>query len=199
MTAHPRSKPLRALLVLPLAVLLLSGCTLVSLVPAQPQQAGALVVVPEQPWNRMDMMGTPTVQVWTKHGIFLDKLVIVQGVADGSRLWADPRNRREQAPFKADMGPDQVAELIMAAAATDPETSGFELTGIQPATFAGRPGFRFTFRFVDSEVPMEAMAAGAIVEGRLYAIVFHGARLHHYRVIAPEVERLIARTELRRA
>lgn len=191
--------PKRPLLILPILALLLSGCAMISLVPAQPVQAGALVVAPEQPWNRMDMMGSSTVQVWTKNGIWLDKLVLVQGVADGGRLWSDPRSRREQAPFKADMGPDQVAELVMAATGTDPDTNGFELTGLQPATFGGRPGFRFTFRFNDGEVPMDAMAAGAIVEGRLYLIVFHGARLHHFRVTAPEVERMIERAELRRA
>lgn len=185
---------------LPLLFLLLSGCAAISLVPAGRQEVGVLAIQPEAAWNRMEMMGNSNSQVWTRNGVALDRLMIVQGLAEGGTLPGTARPGQAIPTFRAAMAPEEVAEMVLASFAAQAGASGFELTGIQPASFAGRPGFRFTYRFVGlADVSNDGVAVGAVVGGRLFLVSFSGTRLHHFRVLLPEVDRMIGRAELRAA
>jgi hypothetical protein len=92
------------------------------------------------------------------------------------------------------MGAPEVAELFESTLARAVKTGSIVRTsGLRPATFAGRPGFRFEYSFVNQQddVDRRGIAAGAIHGGRLYLIFFHGARIHYFPSVVEEAETVI--------
>lgn len=125
-----------------------------------------------EPWNRFTPDGSKHREIWTRHGLPLDTLTFFVAVKGGEPL-DDLAEKSDKAPrFRTRMSAEDVVAL------TETMLVGrgghFELAKLEPAPFAGHDGFRFTFDYVTraEEVPRRGLGSGAIIDRRLYLILF---------------------------
>jgi len=180
--------------VLIVIALLLSGCAGAVFTPVD--TAGVRVrecmeVQAGGDWNRFTPTGVKHREIWTQHGVTLDQLVFFAGVADGVPLDdLSPRERKAPA-FKATMSPEDVVALVETMLAGN--GGHFELGTLAPARVSDAPGFRFDFGYIghNDEVERSGTAVGAIVDGRLYLMIYVAPRGHYYDLGQPGAARLM--------
>jgi hypothetical protein len=125
-----------------------------------------------EPWNRFTPDGSKHREIWTRHGLPLDTLTFFYAVKDGEPLDDLGEAGRKPPRFRAHMAAEDVVAL------TETMLVGhgghFELGGLEPARFAGHTGFRFTFDYVTraEEVPRRGLGSGAVINRKLYLILF---------------------------
>lgn len=178
-----------------LPLLFLAGCAGYGMVSPGPVSLGAMSVEPVSAWNRSSAKVGGRV-VWTQQGIYLDRLTFIDGIRDGKPLFAFGK-REEFGLFRAAMLPNEVMELTESSLAKLHGSALVETHGLRPATFGDVPGFRFDYRYVSGmDVPMKGLAAGAIVEGRLYLILYEAPETHYFEAGLPEAEAIIQSVSL---
>ena len=75
----------------------------------------------------------------------------------------------------------------------------FRTLAIQPRQFLGTNGFEFDYEHLDSdELWRKGRAAGAVIDGQLYLILFDAARSHYYDAALPDYEAIVASARLNR-
>ena len=189
---------MRRLLFAGALALAVAGCTTVSHVRPGERAVinGSLAVQPTKDWSQVSTFSLYGAQVvvWTMDGPELDKLCFVAGLENNASIHADRPGRTPEPKFRANMTPTEVMELFEAAYARPIPTPVIFRTGaLRPAKFAGLDGFRFDFSFTDQadEVERQGFATGAIHQGKLYLVFYHGARIHYFAKNLPEVEAII--------
>jgi hypothetical protein len=159
----------------------------------QTKLSGGLVVEPENEWSAIKYGAT---QTWTVHGPALEAITVVSGLKDGKSM-ARPVSYKDKMPlFRSSMAASEVAEMTVETLLR----MGYgrvELLGVRPETFAGQPGFRFDLDLADEKgLDDSGFAAGAIVSGKLYMIVYRAPKLHYFDQYKPSVEKLIATAQI---
>lgn len=143
----------------------------------------ALTVVPAIDWNRMQKRPGRNAESWTLDGMPLNELTFYGGIADNEALFREPNRRDRPLPrFAATMLVPDVVQLFESSYRLAGGSALFTVDGVGPATFAGRPGFRFGYRFVvqGEDVRRRGEATGAIIAGRLYMITYEAPIIHYY-------------------
>ena len=172
------------------------------LIEAQEQDvARTMVVTPTVRWNRVPRQVTdiPREENWTLHGIPLDGLAFIGGLEDGKPLVRYQRRRdiRQIPNFRADMTPPEIASMIESYYRIRAGSVSFTMTGLQPRTFLGQPGFQYDYEHLGgNEVTRQGRVVGTIVANRLYMILFDAPKRHFFPEIIPEVERIIESARL---
>ena len=181
----------------------LAACTTVSEVkPGEPVLInGSLQVRPSHSWSQVSTFSLygAHVVVWTMDGPELNKLCFVAGLENDKSIHADRPGKTPEPRFRSNMTPTEVMELFEAAYSRPVTTPViFRTSGLRPAKFAGRDGFRFEYAFVDQadEVERKGIAVGTIHQGKLYLAFYHGARIHYFGKNLPEVEAVIGSAKL---
>ncbi len=73
------------------------------------------------------------------------------------------------------------------------------MTGLQPRTFLGHPGFQFDYTHLDGdEVERQGRAVGTIIGNRLYLALFDATRMHYFPAGIGEFERIVESARLSR-
>ena len=91
--------------------------------------------------------------------------------------------------FRSDMTAPEVAAMLETAFRVRGGAVDFRTLGLQPRQFLGYPGFQFDFEHLDNdELWRKGRAVGAVVEGRLYLILFDATRSHYYGNALPDFE-----------
>jgi hypothetical protein len=166
--------------------LLLAGCADFVLVPAQKPVKVArseLIVTPSRAWNRVAAFAGKNAESWTLDGQSLNDLTFYGGIADGKTLFREFDKRDRPLPrFSATMLAPDIAQLFEGSYRVATGTSLFTIGRMEPATLAGRPGFRFAYNFTlqGEEVRRSGEATGAVIDGRLYMITFEAPTLHYF-------------------
>ena len=203
----------RALLSLLGAGLLLAGCAggpgvgagygYYSLIEAgRPEDVarGTMVVTPTIPWNRArrTYLDISREENWTLNGPLLDSLSFIGGLESGKAIVRQRRRAERQVPvFRADMTPPELASMIETFYRVRAGSVRFEMTGLQPRTFLGAPGFQFDYDHLDgSEVERRGRAVGAVINSRLYLALLDGTRMHYFPAALPEFERIVESARL---
>ena len=180
--------------VLIVVTFLLSGCASAVFTPVATDGVRVrerMEVQTDGDWNRFTPTGVKHREIWTQHGVTLDQLVFFAGVADGVPL-DDLAPRERKAPkFRASMSPEDVVGLVETMLAGS--GGHFELRTLAPARVSEAPGFRFDFDYTghDDEVERTGTAIGAIVDGRLYLMMYVAPRGHYYDLGQPGAARLM--------
>jgi hypothetical protein len=183
---------LRILCVLALAAAL-SSCAAWTLVTPKPTKlSGGLVLTPENEWSAAKYGVT---QTWTVHGPELEAISVVSGLADGKSMV--PAGYKEKMPlFRSGMAASEVAEMTVETLLR----MGYgrvDLLGVRPESFAGHPGFRFDLDLTSARgLDGSGFGAGAIVNGKLYMIVYRAPKLHYFERYKPAAEKLIASAQI---
>ncbi len=163
---------------------------------------GQMVVTPTVPWNkaRRNIFDIAREENWTLNGPLLDNLSFISGLESGKAVVRQRRRAERQVPrFRADMSPPELASMIETFYRIRAGTVRFEMTGLQPRTFLGHPGFQFDYTHLDGdEVERQGRAVGAIIENRLYLALFDATRMHYFPAGIGEFERIVESARLSR-
>lgn len=164
----------------------------------------SMSVVPPRPWNRhrpFFFVDVPEVEDWTLNGPILDGMSFVTGLKDGRTLIRQSKRADQQVPkFREEMTPPEIAAMLESLYRVRGGTVDFRTLSLQPRPFLGAGnGFQFDFEHLDDdEVWRKGRAVGAVVNGRLYLILFDAARSHYYGAALPDFEAVVASAQLRR-
>lgn len=143
----------------------------------------ALTVTPADDWNRIGSRPGRNAESWTLDGLGLNDLTFYGGIADDRTLFRDARRKTDPLPrFSRSMLAPDIAQLFESSYRVAAGTSLMAIDTIEPAHFAGRQGFRFTYHFTlqGEEVRRKGEAAGAVIDGRLYLIAFEAPEIHYF-------------------
>jgi hypothetical protein len=170
--------------------------------PREREVTGGMRVTPTMRWNRAPrtLNDISREENWTLHGVALDGLTFIGGLQDGNELvrWQRRSDIRQVPRFRADMSPPEIASMIESFYRIRAGSVSFEMTGLQPRTFLGQPGFQFDYRHLGgNELERQGRVVGAVIGRRLYMILFDAPKSHYFPTILPEVERIIASARLR--
>ena len=167
---------------------LLSGCAAWTLVSAERQTvAGHYSVAPQIAWSRFKQ---GNVELWTVDGPGLQAVRFFDALDDGDVLF--PSSQAEKLPgYSKAMTATEVEEFVVhsieRAGAGNVETGG-----LRPWRFGSLEGFRFELSFLDAGgLEMNGMVAGAADGGKLYLILYTGARAHYFPKYQRQVERVL--------
>jgi len=174
--------------------------TLVQVRPT-PVARGAMEVTPGVQWNRAPRTyyDISREENWTLNGPILDSLAFLGGIPNNQAIVRQRRRDERQVPnFRADMTPPEIASMIESFYRIRAGATRFEMTGLQPRTFLGQQGFQFDYDHLGGdEVQRRGRAVGAVINSRLYLILFDATRLHYFPTGLPEFERIVQSARLR--
>jgi hypothetical protein len=148
-----------------------------------PVAKSAMTVVPGQGWNASSVRPSNKGELWSFDGPVLNNVEFIAGIANGEPLAKERNKKREPLPkFSASMLPTDVAQAFEQTQRILTGSPDFAVEAMEPVSFAGRPGFRFTYRYTrpDDELTRRGQARGAVVGGKLYLISYTAAALHYY-------------------
>ena len=159
---------------------------------------GALSVAPPRPWNRQRSGLTFTdireVEEWTLNGPYLDGIIFITGLKNDRYMIYQRRTASQQVPkFRSNMTPPEIAAIIESLFRVRGGAVDFTTTSLTPRTFLGANGFQLDYEHLDTdEVRRKGRAVGAIIDGKLYLILYDAARSHYFNASLPDFEAIVA-------
>ena len=108
----------------------------------------------------------------------------------GEYLVRQRKSDERQVPkFRSDMTAPELAAMLETAYRVRGGAVQFNSLNLQPRQFLGYPGFQFDFEHLDGdELWRKGRAVGAVVDGRLYLMLFDATRSHYYGNALPDFE-----------
>jgi hypothetical protein len=148
---------------------------------ATPVAKANMIVIPDQAWNKWARPGRLS-ENWTLDGVTINELTFYGGILDNTPLFREVDKTNAPLPrFSKTMLLPDIASLFESSYRVALGTSLMKIDTIEPATFAGKPGFKFTYSFaVSDEVKRSGEARGAIIGDRLYMISFEAPKIHYF-------------------
>lgn len=164
---------------------------------------GGMTVVAPRAWNETSRNGITDIRYvedWTLNGPYLDGIMFVSGLPHDKRIIRQEYKADRQVPkFRSDMTAPEVASLIETLYRVEGGSVDWRTLGLVPRSFAGYPGFQHDFEHLDGdELWRKGRAVGAVVNGRLYMILFDAARSHYYSAALPDFEAIVASAQIRK-
>lgn len=172
-----------------LTVLLLSGCTLYTLVePGEVTVDGAYTFKTTTSWSRGKAHSNAS--FLTKDGVTLQQLMFTDKLSEGDKLFAGVQGKTMPA-YATSMNlievRDFVRESILAL-----NVSSVDETAFSPSKFGPWQGFRGEYVMTSNDgLRMQALVVGTQKDGKLYAMVFWAPSLFYYDKYIQEVEEII--------
>jgi len=156
----------------------------------------SVAVTPPREWNRISASlfeDIADVEDWTQNGPYLDGISFVTGLKDGKALVRQrSRDDRQVPKFRSNMTPPEIAAMVESLFRVRGGAVDFKTISLAPRPFLGANGFQYDFEHLDSdEVWRRGRAVGAVVDGRLYLILFDAARSHYYNASLPDFEAIV--------
>jgi hypothetical protein len=175
------------------------------LVRARPTKVGngALEVTPPRPWNRQRRFfffdSVRWVEDWTLNGPYLDGITFVSGLPAGEYLVRQRKSDDRQVPkFRSNMTAPEIAAMLESAYRVRGGAVEFRTLTLEPRQFMGYPGFQFDFEHLDGdELWRKGRAVGAVIDGRLYLLLYDATRSHYYASALPDFEAIASSARIR--
>ncbi|HKX77029.1 MAG TPA: hypothetical protein VJM34_00715 [Novosphingobium sp.] len=161
--------------------------------------AGGLKVTPSDDWNRSSSRPIKKSEVWTLDGATLNELYFVSGLVPGETLFKDANKKERPLPkLRASMDLTEIPEFFESSQRVALNTSVFEITGVEPYKFAGKPGVRFCFQYAVQGATLirEGEVAATLVGDKLYLISFIAPSIHYFDRDRPKAEAIMASAAL---
>jgi hypothetical protein len=156
----------------------------------------SLAVTPPRQWNKIAarlFTDIQDVEDWTQNGPYLDGISFVTGLKDGKELvYQRNRDDRQVPKFRSNMTPPEIAAMVESLFRVRGGAIDFTTTSLTPRTFLGTNGFQHDFEHLDSdEVRRQGRAVGAVIDGKLYMILYDAARSHYFSASLPDFEAIV--------
>ena len=201
-------------LVFTAAMLPLAACTTMgegvdlgayTLVRAKPTNVGngSVTVLPPRPWNKQRRFfffdSVRWVEDWTLNGPYLDGITFVSGLPHNHYLVRQRKSDDRQVPkFRSNMTAPEITSMLESAFRVRGGAVQFNTLSLKPRQFLGYPGFQFDFEHLDGdELWRKGRAVGAVIDGRLYLMIFDATRSHYYANALPDFEAMANNARLR--
>ena len=157
----------------------------------------SMAVTPPREWNKISsslFVDIHAVEDWTQNGPYLDGISFVTGLKDGKALVYQRRRDDRQVPkFRSNMTAPEIAAMIESLFRVRAGAVDFKMIALAPRPFLGTNGFQYDYEHLDGdEVRRKGRAVGAVINGRLYLILFDAARAHYYNALLPDFEAIVA-------
>jgi len=162
---------------------LLAGFTLEATGQAVAVAKSGLNVTPSQDWNGLGRRLGRNAESWTRDGLTLNDVTFYGGISNDETLFKDRAKKDKPLPhFSATMLAPDVAQLFEQTYRLVNDTPIFKIDGMEPATFMGKQGFRFSYSFTSQtdEVNRKGEANGAIIDNKLYMITYEAPVIYFY-------------------
>lgn len=161
----------------------------------------SMAVTPPREWNKVSgslFVDIHAVEDWTQNGPYLDGISFVTGLKDGKALvYQRSRDDRQVPKFRSNMTPPEIASMIESLFRVRGGAVEFTTLSMTPRPFLGYSGFQFDYEHLDGdEVRRKGRAVAAVVNGRLYMILFDAARAHYYNALLPDFESMVSSARL---
>ena len=188
---------MRRLLILVVSALVAGCAAMAKVEQGQQVVADRLVVDLDGPWNRFTRgVEVPT---WTVEGFTVDRLQFFVGIKDGRPIADRPKGAKEQRPltFQASMKAHEIVALFEGLYTQDGST--FTLDRIEPVTFVGEPGFKYTYTLIrrGDDVRLSGVGYGAVHDGELIVINYSAPRLGFFPRYQAQIEKMALGARLR--
>lgn len=156
----------------------------------------SIAVTPPREWNRQSTIlfdDISTVEDWTQNGPYLDTISFVTGMKDGKAVVRQrSRDDRQVPKFRSNMTAPEIASMIESLFRVRGGTVDFKTLSLTPRPFLGANGFQYDYEHLDGdEVRRKGRAVGAVIDGRLYLILFDATRSHYYGASLPDYEAIV--------
>ena len=156
----------------------------------------SMAVTPPREWNRISariFTDIRDVEDWTQNGPYLDGISFVTGLKDGKALvYQRSQDDRQVPKFRSNMTPPEIAAILESLFRVRGGAVEYKTTALVPRPFLGVSGFQYDYEHLDSdEVRRKGRAVGAVVDGKLYLILFDAARSHYYGALLPDFEAIV--------
>lgn len=157
----------------------------------------SLAVTPPRQWNKISarlFTDIRDVEDWTQNGPYLDGISFVTGLKDGKALvYQRSRDDRQVPKFRSNMTPPEIVAMVESLFRVRGGAIDFTTTSLTPRPFLGVNGFQLDYEHLDSdEVRRKGRAVGAVVDGKLYMILYDAARSHYFNASLPDFEAIVA-------
>ena len=142
-----------------------------------------LTITPAVDWNRIGARPGRNAESWTLNGLSLDDVTFYGGIANDSTLFRDAKKKTDPLPrFSSTMLIPDITALFESSYRVSVGTSLMSIDSVEPATFAAKPGFRFSYSLVvqGEEVKRKGEATGAVIDGKLYLVTFEAPTIHYF-------------------
>ena len=165
---------------------------------------GSMAVTAPRPWNRTRTIfsfdNVREVEDWTLNGPLLDSVSFVTGLRGNRELIRQRRTEDRQVPkFRSNMTAPEVTAMLETFFRTKAGSVDFRTTSLRPRPFLGANGFQWDYEHLDSdELWRRGRAVGAVIDGKLYLILFDAARSHYYANAIGDFEAIVASARRRR-
>ena len=158
---------------------------------------GQMTVVAPRAYNRHRRIlfsDVRDVEDWTLNGPILDGISFVSGMNNGRELIRQRRTADQQVPrFRSDMTPPEITAMLESLYRIKGGAVQLNTTSLQPRPFLGANGFQWDYEHLDQdELWRRGRAVGAVIDGKLYLILFDAARAHYYEAQLPDFEAIVA-------
>jgi hypothetical protein len=156
------------------------------LMPAKQPVAVAksgLTVTPPIDFNKHGTRIGRYAESWTLDGLLLNDVTFYAGIADGKPLFREANKQTEPLPhFSTTMLAPDIVQMFEASYRVALHTSLMTIDSVEPATFCGTQGVRFSYTFTvqGDDVKRRGEARGAIINGALYMITYEAPRIHYF-------------------
>ena len=181
-----------------LCVALLAACATWTLVEGpRVEMGGVYTVMPAGTWNSRSEGDRV---FWTVDGPGLQQLIFFNGIEGGDALFseaffASASDKQKRHRFKPSMDFFQIDELVSGTWA-GLDWQRVETKKLRPAPFGPFEGFRLELSCLNPEgLDYRGLVAGAIVEERLYLMVYLATRFHFYDTSLAQVEAILRSIE----
>jgi len=177
---------------------LVAGCAAIAKVePGEQVVSDRLVVDLDGPWNRFNR--NQEVPTWTVEGFTVDRLQFFVAIKDGKPIADRPKGAKEQRPltFHSTMKAHEIVALFEGLYTEDGST--FTLDRIDPVTFIGEPGFRYSYTLVrrTDDVRLSGVGYGAVHGGELTVINYSAPRLGFFPRYQAQIEKMALGARMR--
>lgn len=142
-----------------------------------------LTVTPAIDWNRAQSRPGRDAEAWTLDGLSLNEITFYGGIPNGRALFKEVNKREKPLPrFSSTMLVPDVVQLFESSYRLAGGSSLFTVESVEPATFAGANGFRFTYTFTleGEEVKRRGEATGAIINGELWMMTYEAPAIYYF-------------------
>jgi hypothetical protein len=163
---------------------------------------GQMSVVAPRPYNRHRRIlfsDVNDVEDWTQNGPILDGISFVSGMKNNKELIRQSRTANQQVPrFRSDMTAPEITAMLESLYRVKGGAVDLKTLSLQPRPFLGANGFQWDYEHLDQdELWRRGRAVGAVIDGKLYMILFDAARSHYYEAGLPDFEAIVASAQRR--
>ena len=174
--------------------MILSSCAQYSLVKQQRTAVGDLYVEPQIPWSSHSI--SSKVKVWTVDGPRLERIHFVTGLEEDEVLF-EGKDEEKKPRFHKNMTPSEIMEFVVDSM-TLAGLQKIEATNLRPEKFGTIGGFRFEMSFLSEKgLEEQGFVCGAVVERKLYLIMYSGSKAYYFPKYKDHVERMIESIEVK--